>query len=423
MRRVYTLLIALAVPLACLAVLWQGLRDRRYWRGWSERFGGGPALPGQVRGVWVHAVSVGEVQAATSLVAALRQERPAMPVALTSATPAGRERAQQACGADVDARYGPYDLPWCVRGTLARVRPALLVIMETELWPNLLNTCAQRGVPVLIASASLSARSARRWRWFTALLQPALRSQVIVAAQTADDARRFESLGVAAARVLVCGNLKFDRGVSDAVLVRGRALRVRYAGTRALWVAGSTHAGEEQAALRAHVALQRQLRARNGDAVLVLAPRHQRRFQEVAELLDGQGLRWLRHSTGDTREVDVVLLDTIGELEQFYAAADAAFVGGSLVPVGGHNLLEPAALGVATLTGPHQHGAPDVARLLQAAGGLLMVRDASELAVALSGLFDDGAARARLAAAGKAVVEANRGALSRVLALVSAQLA
>jgi 3-deoxy-D-manno-octulosonic-acid transferase len=435
MRVLYTLLATLALPFASLVVLWRGLRERAYWRGWSARFGGGAELPGEARGLWVHAVSVGEVQAATSLVTALREAWPALPLAVTSATPAGRERAREAFTADatVDVRYAPYDLPWAVRRALRRLRPALLVVMEAELWPNLLHECARAGVPVLVASARVSARSAARWARFRGLLQPALGATVTVAAQSAADAGRFTSLGVPAARIHVCGNIKFDRTPGAAVRERALQLRARYAAARPMWVAGSTHPGEESAALEAHAAL----RATHGDALLVLAPRHRPRFGEVATTLEASGLSWLRRSatTGDAADAGgtaaaatasnaaVLLLDTIGELEDFYAAADVAFVGGSLVPIGGHNLLEPAALGVATLTGPYQHNAPDIARLLGDAGGLQIVGNAGELGAALLRLMSDEAARARLATAAQAAVAANRGALAKILGLVSDRLA
>jgi 3-deoxy-D-manno-octulosonic-acid transferase len=426
-RRLYTLLVLLALPLASCAVLWRGLRERDYWRGWGERLGRGAPLPGNARGVWLHAVSVGEVQAASALVAALQREWPGLPLAVTSATPAGRARAQAAFGVGVASRYAPYDLPWSVRAALRRLRPALLVIMETELWPNLLNECARAGIPVVIASARLSARSASRWARFGALLQPALAGSVAVAAQSAADAARFAALGVPAARLRVAGNIKFERSASPGVRASGAALRERYAAGRPLWVAGSTHAGEEQAALAAHAAV----RARWPAALLVLAPRHRPRFEAVATLLARSGVRWLRHSeaTADAAgqvaaaAVEVLLLDTIGELENFYAAADVAFVGGSLAPIGGHNLLEPAALGVATLAGPSQGNAPDIARALEGNAGLRIVHDAAGLGEAVLALLADPEARERMGAAAQATVVANRGALETVLALVRERLA
>jgi 3-deoxy-D-manno-octulosonic-acid transferase len=424
-RLLYTVLVTLALPFASLVVLWRGLRERGYWRGWGERFGRGAALAGTAPGLWVHAVSVGEVQAASPLVAALAAAWPEYSLVLTSATPAGRARARAACDARVAVRYAPYDHPWLLRAAFRRFRPAVLIVIETEIWPNLLNECARARIPVLFASARISERSARRWAQFQSLLQPALATTVTVAAQTGADARRFETLGVPAARVQVCGNLKFDRRVAASVPAQGRALRARFAAVRPLWVAGSTHPGEERAALAAHAAL----RAARGDALLVLAPRHRPRFDEVARLLDGSGERWARFSTvgapasADPREtagLSVLLLDTLGELENFYAAADLAFVGGSLVPVGGHNLLEPAALGVATLTGPYQHNAPEIARLLLEDQALQMVGNDAELSAAVVRLIGDAPERTRLAEAALALVADNRGALERVLALISA---
>ncbi len=425
MRLLYTLLLTLALPLASLVVLWRGMRERSYWHGWAQRFGRGAALGGSGPGLWVHAVSVGEVQAARPLVAALRRAWPELPLVVTSATPGGRARAREAFDASIEVRYAPYDLPWCVRAALRSYRPALLIVMESEIWPNLLHACNEQGVAVLIASARMSGRSRDRWARFASLLHPALASGVSVAAQSSADAQRFESLGVPPARVRICGNLKFDRGAAPAVRLNGQALRARFAPNRPLWVAGSTHAGEEQAALEAHAAL----RATQGDALLVIAPRHRPRFDDVAKLLEASAEAWMRFSTVGSADatasagISVLLLDTLGELENFYAAADLAFVGGSLVPVGGHNLLEPAALGVATLTGPHQHNAPDIARLLAARRGLLVVRNAAELSAALLRLMGNAPERARMGEAARDTVAENRGALECVLGIVSEQVA
>ena len=432
-RRLYTLLVALALPFASLAVLWRSLSNPDYRRG--------APLPGTERSIWVHAVSVGEVQAAQPLLKALRQQWPERPIIVTSATPAGRTRAaalllelaanksslagmglggKSAADPMLQARYAPYDLPGCVAAAIQRYRPALLLVMETELWPNLLHGCVHARVPVLMVSARVSERTTARLRRFPSLLGPALAGGVRVAAQTAEDAARFRELGVPEQRVVVAGNLKFDRAPGESLRKAGAELRARWAPKRVLWVAGSTHAGEEQAAMWAHGRLLREL----GDAMLVLAPRHPPRFKEVTQLLAGSGLGILKYSDwkqgkgDDPARCQVVLLDSIGDLEACYAAADIAFVGGSLVPQGGHSLLEPAALGVATVSGRHQEAAPAVAEGLVARGAVTLVGNSFELSDEVLRLAQDHAARARMGATGAAVTAANRGALLRVLSLL-----
>jgi len=411
MRRFYTLLLWLALPFVTLSVAWHGLRERDYWVGWGERFGRGyRRRDASERGLWLHAVSMGEVQAALPLLGALRAR--GRRVLLTSATPTGRRRAQAACDADCEVRYAPYDLPGALGRVLRSAAPCLRVVVETELWPNTLQACAMAGVPVLVASARLSERTLARLTRWPGLLTPAALANLHVAAQTEADAERYRRLGVPPQSVRVCGNLKFDRESNDELRERGRLLRQRLAPSRALWVAGSTHPGEEVAALRAQRAALDLC-----PALLVLAPRHPRRFAEVAALLAEQGWRFARRSEGDvlTEQDQVLLLDTMGELADFYAAADVAFVGGSMVPAGGHNLLEPAALGVAVLTGPGHSTAPEVYGALQAAGGLVTVNDAAALAERLPAMLADGDARRHLAAAAAGVLAANRGSLARIL--------
>jgi 3-deoxy-D-manno-octulosonic-acid transferase len=420
-RTLYTLLLRLIVPWAALLAAVRAIARREPWHVTAERFGLGTAVP--AGGVWVHAVSVGEVQAAAVLIGALR-ERAIQPLTLTCVTPSGRARANQALAADVLVRYAPYDLPGAVQRTLRRVKPVLLVILETELWPNLLQACALARVPVLIASARVSARSARRYGRFPGLLHPALASGVWVAAQSEADAARFVALGVPAGRVVVAGNVKFDREIPASVRERGALLRHRYAGYRPLWVAGSVHPGE----IDAVIAAQMRLRGLKPVApVLVLAPRHPQRFEQAAEALERSGLRYRRRSRESPDETpamdsEVLLLDTLGELMDFYAAADLAFVGGSLVPVGGHNLLEPAALGLPVLSGPHHFSSPDVAQLLLQQRALEIVRSDAELAETVARLLSDDAPRRALGRSALDVVEGNRGAVERVLQQIRALL-
>jgi 3-deoxy-D-manno-octulosonic-acid transferase len=421
LRCAYAALLWLLLPLACAQVLWRGLRDRDYWRGWRERFGAVPAPPPGAAPIWVHGASVGEAQVAATFASALRRLRPGAAVQFSANTPAGRARAQLACASGESACFAPYDLGWCVRRRLARMRPAALVVIEAEIWPNLLHECHRAGVPVLFVSARMSERTQGRLARFAALFAPALRAGVHVQARTAADAARFVALGVPPDRVAVGGNLKFDRQPATECAAAGRALRATYAGSRAMWVAGSTHPGEELAALAAH----RALCAAQGSALLVLAPRHRPRFAEVAALLAGSGFAWARRSEAGmptTAAPDVLLLDTFGELEACYAAADLAFVGGSLASVGGHNLLEPAALGAPVLAGPHLASTREVADALSAAAGLRVVADAGALATAVCALMADPAARARLVAGARAVLDANGGAAQRAAAALSSLL-
>jgi 3-deoxy-D-manno-octulosonic-acid transferase len=418
MRLVYGVLTRVAAPLVFAATLVRAAKDPAYRTHLGERFGLGRRVAAP--SLWLHAVSVGEVSAAAALVRALHANHPDMPFVLTTATPTGRAQAATLFGADVEVRFLPYDTPGSVRRFLARIRPRAAIIMETELWPNLLRACGRRGVPVLFASARLAARSVPRYRRFGTLFIAGLRN-AWVAAQSTADAERFIALGADPARTRVVGNLKFDMRLGETVAGNGDELRRRYLGARPVWTAGSTHEGEEDILIEAHRVLERAVRG----ALLVLAPRHPQRFEAVAALLERRGLVFDRRGRSETvrPQAQVLLLDTMGELTAFYAASDAAFVGGSLVPVGGHNLLEPAALGVPVITGPHTQNGAEIARLLIEAGGALEVVDAAALAEAARELLTDPALRERIGGRGRRFVEAHRGSLARLLALIEPLLA
>jgi 3-deoxy-D-manno-octulosonic-acid transferase len=421
-----------AAPSAFAVVLWRGLRNRAYWQGLGERFGYGPRISaaktgsteaasteaGSPESVWLHAVSLGEMSAAAPLVRALRAKYPQNPLVLTTATPTGRARAKILFGDAVDVRFLPYDTPGSVARFLDRVRPRLAVIMETELWPNLFAECERRGMPLVLASARLSQRSVARYQRLGNLFRGMFSAISLLAAQTREDAERFIAIGAPSARTHVAGNIKFDVEMSDAVIARGRDVRAALGCARPVWVAGSTHAGEEDQVLAAHAALPGA--AQPGGVLLLLAPRHPDRFDAVAAALEQQEFRFARWSGGlmPGACVQVVLVDTVGELQTLYAAADAAFVGGSLVPIGGHNLLEPAALGLPVLTGPYYFNGKDIARLLLGEGAARQVRDARELAAALAPLLANPEERQRVGAIGRRIVAANRGSVARVLELI-----
>jgi 3-deoxy-D-manno-octulosonic-acid transferase len=421
MRVIYTWLIRLAVPFAFAVVLWRGVRDRSYWQGLAERFGFVRPLPSP--SIWLHAVSLGEMSAAAPLVRALHARYPQLPLVLTAATPAGRARARGLFGAIADIRFLPYDTPGSVRRFLERSRPRIAIIMETELWPNLFRECERRAIPVVLASARLSKKSVARYRRFGKLFAGVFTKNVTVAAQSAPDAERFISIGATADQTRAIGNVKFDLGLDAGLIEAGEILRAAYGASRPVWVAGSTHAGEEEQLLDAHALLQ----AHRPDALLLLAPRHKERFAAVADLLTRRGIRFARRSgmargAPPMETAAVLLVDTMGELTALYASADVAFVGGSLTAVGGHNLLEPAALGLPVLTGPSHENSKEIALLLLRRGAALQVANAQDLAALLQGLLDDHAERRRIGVIGKDIVESNRGSVERLLALIEPAL-
>jgi 3-deoxy-D-manno-octulosonic-acid transferase len=408
----------LLAPFYLAALLWRGRGGSAVWRGLGQRFGLGAVLPAPV---WLHAASVGEVQAAAILVTALRERDAQLPLLVTTTTAAGMARARTLFeAAGVAVRYAPLDLPGSVRRFLERVRPRLAIVLETEIWPNLFRACGAAGVPLVLASARISARSARRYRWLGAALREALAGVVQVAAQTPADAQRFAELGIPTPRITVTGNLKADLAVPDSVLRNGSQLRAQLAPQRPVWVAGSTHEIEEQQVLDAHRAVCQT----NPTTLLVLVPRQPRRFEAVAEWLQREQVAFARHSRAEpvTEATQVLLVDAMGLLLDFYAAGDVAFVGGSLVAAGGHNLLEPAALGLPILTGPNHANAREILQTLLAADAVRVVRDSAELARALSGLLRDSAARGRMGVHALQVVSAGRGAGARMMALLPAPL-
>jgi len=414
MRLLYTVLLYLITPLVLLRLLWKSRLQPEYRRRVGERFGlVEPA--GEGVAVWVHAVSVGESLAALPLIEQLILQHGVGRVWVTTTTPTGSERVSAALGARVRHSYAPYDLPGAVARFLERARPRQVVVMETELWPNLFRAIRVRGIPLLLANARLSPRSLRGYGRLRRSIAGVLADCSEIAAQSQADAERFRSLG--APRVSVMGNIKFDLAVPEAQLRLGHDLRAALGKSRPVWIAASTHEGEEAAALEAH----RQLLKAQPDAGLILVPRHPQRFADVARLLNASGLRWLQRSQGlPEADTQVFLGDSMGEMFAYFAAADLAFVGGSLVPVGGHNVLEPAALGLPVLFGPQMHNFVAARDLLLESEAAAPVADTADLARQLAQLCADPARRLRMGQAGKLAVAANRGALHKLLQLLAA---
>lgn len=414
MGLIYTPLLYLLLPFVLLRLLWRRVKSPEYGRRWGERLGffSGKPEPG---GVWIHAVSVGEVQAIEPLVKHLRQHWPNLPVIVTTSTPTGSARVDLLFGQDVFHVYYPYDLPMAVRRFLARVEPSLLVMVETEIWPNMLRACQQQSIPTLLANGRLSARSARRYGYLRGFSRQVFGLIDAVAAQSEADARRFVDLGVAQERVRVTGSIKFDMRIPASVQEQTQVVR-RVWGDRPVWVAASTHEGEEELVLEAHRKILRQIPA----ALLVLVPRHPERFDKVATLVQRMDYSLLRRSSERPcdRQTQVFLGDTMGELPVFLGVADVAFVGGSLVKVGGHNMLEAAAQGVPVVFGPHVFNFSAIARLLRDQEAGVMVQDVAELAGQVAAWLQDASERSRVGENGRQVVEQNRGALRHLVEMV-----
>ncbi len=407
----------LVLPFAALYLLWRSLAQREYRQHWGERFlgRGAPPPPGQPL-VWVHAVSVGETRAAQPLIEQLARELPAAAFVLTHMTPTGRA-VGQAVAAEfpgrVAQRYLPYDLRPAVARFLREVRPSVGVVLETEVWPNLLHAARAAGVPMLLANARLSEKSAARGGRYAALLRPAAAAFGRIAAQSEADRERIARWY--AGPIDVVGNLKFDLAVDEALLARGRALRAGWGG-RPLWLFASTREGEEALILEAW--------ARRGgrDAVtLLFVPRHPQRFDEVARLIASRGLACLRRSQGWPAEVPagaVLLGDTMGEMALYYAAADVALIGGSLRNFGAQNLIEACAVGTPVVIGPSTFNFAQAAADAIAAGAAIPVRDADAALAAMAALCDDAPRRQAMQAAARRFAEAHRGATARTARMV-----
>lgn len=415
MRQLYTLVLHLLLPVALLRLLLRGTKEPGSLRRVPERLGFTPKAARGRRPIWIHGASVGEIQSARALVASLARRFPGCPLLVTTVTATGARHAQQVFAGQAKHLYLPYDLPWAAQAFLSAVQPRLLIVMETEIWPNLLRVCQSRGVPAALVNGRVSDRSYRGYAFFRGFMAETLGRFSFIAAQSAEDARRFRALGAPAEKVSVMGNLKFDLPppAGPAADIRERVLA---ASERPVWIAASTHAGEEALALEA---LGR-LRDQGTDCLLVLAPRRPERFDKVFELCQSRGFAVARRAKAprDAPGAKVYLLDTIGDLESFYGAADLAFVGGSLMPHGGHNVLEAARWGLPIITGRHTSNFREVVQLLEEAGALVVVSDGKELATAVAALVADPALRRARGARAKQVVERHRGALEKALGLL-----
>ncbi|MCP5146309.1 MAG: lipid IV(A) 3-deoxy-D-manno-octulosonic acid transferase [Gammaproteobacteria bacterium] len=419
-RMAYTVALYLATP-------WILLRHRRQAAdyggpaGLGERFGFVAASAMPLSPIWIHAVSVGEVNAARPLLRLMQSRHPGVPLLLTTTTVTAADVARRQFGAAVTCCYMPYDLPGAIARFLRRANPRLLLLMETELWPNLLSACRKRQIPVVVVNARLSAKSAAGYARASALSQEMLQSLAAIAVQTRDDSKRYIELGADPARVSITGSIKFDVSVPPTLHERGEALRQAMGARRKVWVAGSTRDGEEALVLAA----ASKVLEKEPETLLILAPRHPERVPAVLELCKRVGASAVVHSSANGRpapDVKVYIIDTMGDLLTFYAAADIAFVGGSLVDNGGQNVIEPASVGRPIICGPSTYNFAEVVATLRDAGALVTVGSAGELASCVVRLLCQADLRTQMGQQALHACHANRGAVERTLALVESQL-
>jgi 3-deoxy-D-manno-octulosonic-acid transferase len=413
MRCLYNMISWLILPFAFIRLYLRGRKAPAYRLRWKERLGYAPFELSHC--IWVHAVSLGETIAATALIKQLQQRYPTQPILVTNMTPTGSAQAQKMFGNTVHNCYLPYDVPSCLKRFLKRVNPAMLIIMETELWPNLMHYTAQRKIPIILANARLSARSAKGYGRFKKTTTRLLNHFTMIAAQHQDDGDRYLALGLAPEKLVVTGSIKFDITPAADREQKAQALKNSW-GNRPVWIAGSTHETEEEKVLLAHRTVLQQY----PNALLILVPRHPERFPTAKALCEQQGFTIITRSSGKpcTPETQVYLGDTMGELMVLYALSDVAFVGGSFITLGGHNLLEPAALAKPGLTGPNFFNFMDITKKLIAADAVFQVNSSDELAQRILQLFKDGDLRQRMGKNGLDLVMKNRGALAKLCGVI-----
>ncbi|MRI31925.1 3-deoxy-D-manno-octulosonic acid transferase [Endozoicomonas sp. OPT23] len=423
-RIIYSFLLYLAVPLVLLKMYLRGRKAPAYHKRWCERFAFIKALPDNKPVIWVHSVSVGETIASAPMVKQLMALYPNHQFVVTTMTPTGSDRVKALYGDTVHHVYCPYDLPDVQSRFLNRIRPTLALMMETELWPNTVAACHKRNIPIVIANARLSEKSAKGYGKLGGLTRQMMEQITLVACQNSTDGERFKQLGLTDKQLRITGSVKFDITVDSEIHRQANELRKRWETgaerKRDILIAASTHQGEDEQVIAAF----KQVLAKNKDALLVLVPRHPERFNQVFQLIEGNNLSAIRHSqtSETTPETQVILGDTMGELMKLYATADLAFVGGSLVENGGHNMLEPAALGTPVLSGPSIFNFNEISQELVSSGGMKLVQSSNELAEQASELLASSDLRNSMGEKGKIFVESNRGALQELLNLVQKTL-
>ena len=419
MRFFYSSLFYLLTPFILLRLLWRGIKAPDYRHRWRERFAFyNKPFPQDV--IWFHAVSVGEAEALFPLVRHIQKQHPDAKLLITTTTPTGSARVKAVMQDTVAHVYLPYDVPDAINRFMRCFKPKLAVIMETEIWPNLFAGCGKNAIPLYIINARLSEKSSRGYRKIPALVHPALAQVSGIATQTQDDANRFIAIGAASEKVITLGNIKFDVEIPPSTLALGLQIKADLFEGRFVWLIASTHKDEEALFLELYTEIKHKI----PELLLVIVPRHPERFADVKKLCEQFQLAVVMRTTGgrtDT-ETDVYLVDTMGELKALYAAADVAFVGGSMVPAGGHNILEAAAVGVPVMFGPHMENFKEIARGVLSHDAAIQCQNKDELVKSILALYKQPDYRQALAEKGKAFVRYNQGAISRICTMLEQSL-
>ena len=419
MRTAYSAIFYLLIPFILLRLLWRSIKAPDYRLRWRERFACyDKSYPQHV--IWFHAVSVGEAEALFPLVRKIKQHHPHAKYLVTTTTPTGSARVQAVLGQTVEHVYLPYDTPTAVRRFMQAFKPVLAVIMETEIWPNLYTYCGENNIPLYMINARVSEKSVRGYQKLPTLMRPVITSIKQIAAQTKEDAERFIAIGAKPGQVKTVGNIKFDLEIPEDVIAEGKQLKASAFKGRFVWLAASTHKGEEQIFLEVYQALKPKI----PELLLLIVPRHPERFAEVATLCGQNKLAVIVRTSKQPCHLgtDVYLGDTMGELKMLYAAADVAFVGGSMVPVGGHNLLEAAAIGIPMLFGPYMANFKEIADKVLGQNTAIQCHDKEAIVKAIQALYSDPGYRKLLVDNGKLFVQANRGAIEKLYEMLAGEI-
>lgn len=411
MRHLYTALLTIAIPFILLRLIWRGIKVPEYLQRWQQRLGFYSQSSAQ-NVIWFHAVSVGETEASLPLVRFFLTNYSDHKILITTTTPTGSARVLETLKDSVEQAYLPYDLPIIINCFLKHFKPVMAVIMETEIWPNLYHCCDQKNIPISLVNARLSAKSVAAYRLLPKLVQPALNTLYMIATQTDEYRQRYISLGANANRVNTIGNIKFDLEIPRAAVHESQQFRNRHFHGRLVWIIASTHKGEEEIFLD----LYQQLKEKFPTLLLILVPRHPERFSEVKSLCKCHQLRTLMRTAKMPchNAVDVFIVDTMGELKLLYGTADVCFVGGSMVPIGGHNVLEPAAVGVPIMFGPHMENFSEIAKGLLAQDAAIQCQNKDEIIATFTLLSEDLQQRQKMVTQAHDFIHKNQGALQRI---------